>query len=59
MDHASNTSSWETEAGEFQVQGLPGLHSRILSQKKKKTHKQIKKAGDVAQWYACLACIRP
>jgi hypothetical protein len=33
--HAYNLSTWEAEAGGPQVQGQFGLHSKILSQKKK------------------------
>jgi hypothetical protein len=31
--HICNTSTWEGEAEALQVQGQPGLHSEILSQK--------------------------
>jgi hypothetical protein len=34
MMHAHNPSTWETEAGEFQVRGQSGLHNEILSQNK-------------------------
>jgi hypothetical protein len=33
--HIYNTSIWEAEARELQVQGQPGLHSETLFQKKK------------------------
>lgn len=34
MTHACNPNSWEAKA-ELKVQGLPGLHSKILSLKNK------------------------
>jgi hypothetical protein len=36
--HNYSPSTQKTKAGESQVQGQPGLHSKVLSQKKKKNH---------------------
>jgi hypothetical protein len=33
--HTCNSSTWEVEAGGLTVQGQPGLHNEILSQKTK------------------------
>jgi hypothetical protein len=41
-------SSWETEAGESQVQSQPGIHNKTLShknEKKKKTRKEEEETG--------------
>jgi hypothetical protein len=32
----TNPSTWEAKAGGWRVQGQPGLHNKILSQKKLK-----------------------
>jgi hypothetical protein len=48
MVHACNPSIWEVEAGEWLLQGQPGLHSKTMPQKNKQT-KIIKKRKENSQ----------
>jgi hypothetical protein len=38
-----NPSTWQVEAGRFEIQGHPGLHSETLSQDKKKKRQKKRK----------------
>jgi hypothetical protein len=38
--HAYNPNTWETVAGESQIQGQPGLHSETLTHKTKQKAKE-------------------